>query len=73
VFQLGTQDTSHSVHFSCFSLTLHSCSNFHEVHTSGSMCCDGYALHGTGGPAQWPCPRPMQKRVMPHRTKPLKG
>jgi len=48
VFQLMIQDPSHSVHFSHFRLTLHSCSNFHESHTSGSMCCDWCALHGMG-------------------------
>jgi len=61
------QDTSRSVHFSCFKLTLHSCSNFEspcQSHISDIMWLNTAlwlvrTLQWVQQTALWPCPRPL--------------
>jgi len=70
IFQLMTQDTSCSAHFSYFKFTLCSKWNFevNQVSCDWILCCDWYALHSAWRQtALWPCPGPFPL-MRPHKT-----
>jgi len=69
VFQLMTQDTSCSAHFSCFS-TQTEILNFlvNQVSCDWILCCDWHTLHSAWRwTALWSCPRPFPS-VRPCKT-----